>query len=51
MLGGVLAELGGWGGLPTAALVEEDNAVDGWVEKNSVADGGITTRSAVEEDH
>jgi hypothetical protein len=48
--GGVLSQVGAGRGLAGAALVEEDYAVDGWVEELGVVFGGVPPWPAVEED-
>lgn len=49
MVGCVFFYAGLWEGSPRAALVVEDDAVDGWVEVGCVGGGGVSSRAAVEE--
>ncbi len=50
VVGRVVVE-GGWGrGFAAAALVEEDDAVDCWVEEGGVGGGGFDSGTAVEEE-
>lgn len=51
MVGCVFFYAGLWQGLARAALVVEDDAVDGWVEVGCVGRGGVSSRAAVEEYH